>query len=309
MRTRSDVCAKRARLAPNSGLVDIRAVNPGQVEGKVMLTIESAGLTDRGRKRSANEDAFLVDDDHRLYAVADGMGGHRAGEVASAAIIETLVRYFDQFEPTSSRSTTTAAPASSHLESKRLMMGIQLGNQVIHDLSRKHDAYRGMGSTIAAVYAGPDKLIAANVGDSPIYRIRDNDIELISMPHTLMAEQAQLDPDGDAPLGTAFRHVLTRAIGVEATVKVDVRELQSASGDIFVIGSDGLSDKVSPPEIRDVVTDQRPVRACRQMIDLANQRGGDDNITVVVLKFTHQATQDDSPLRSLWGWARKRIIK
>jgi protein phosphatase len=303
------VCAKRVRLAPNAESAGIRAFNPGQVEGKVMLIIESAGLTDRGLKRSANEDAFLVDDDHRLYAVADGMGGHRAGEVASAAMIETLVRYFDQSEPPSNRSTTAAPHASPHLDSKRLMMGIQLGNQVVHELSCKHDAYRGMGSTIAVVYAGSDRLIAANVGDSPIYRIRDNDIEQISMPHTLMAEQTRLDPDGDAPLGTAFRHVLTRAIGVEATVKVDLRELQSASGDILVIGSDGLSDKVSPPEIRDVVTEQRPKPACRRMIDLANQRGGDDNITVVVLKFTHQAIQDASPLRSLWDRARKRIIK
>ena len=142
-----------------------------------------------------------------------------------------------------------------------------------------------MGTTVSAVYFTDETLMAANVGDSPIYLVHDGSIELLSVPHTVMAEQAALDPNGAQRLGRQFRHMLTRAIGIEETVKPDICEIQCLRGDILVISSDGLSDKVSSEEILTVVNKEQPHTACRLLVDLANERGGDDNVTIIVLKI------------------------
>ena len=122
------------------------------------------------------------------------------------------------------------------------------------------------------------------MGDSPIYLVHDGSIELLSVPHTVMAEQTALDPEGAKRLESKFKHMLTRAIGIEETVKTDICEIECFRGDILVISSDGLSDKVSPEEILGVVNKEQPDKACRSLVDLANERGGDDNVTVIVLK-------------------------
>jgi protein phosphatase len=142
-----------------------------------------------------------------------------------------------------------------------------------------------MGSTVSAVYFTESTLIAANVGDSPIYLVRDGKIKLLSIPHTLLAEQAACHPENSATLGPEFRHVLTRAIGTEKSVKADIYEIQCFKEDILVISSDGLSDKVSPKDILELVVTNEPDTACRNLVDLANDRGGDDNVTVIVVKI------------------------
>ncbi|HID29759.1 MAG TPA: serine/threonine-protein phosphatase, partial [Desulfobacterales bacterium] len=139
--------------------------------------------------------------------------------------------------------------------------------------------------TVSAVYFTDETLMAANVGDSPIYLVHDGSIELLSVPHTVIAEQAALDPDGAERLGVQFRHMLTRAIGIEEMVKPDICEIQCFRGDVLVISSDGLSDKVSSEEILGVVNEEQPDSACRVLVDLANERGGDDNVTVIVVKI------------------------
>jgi serine/threonine protein phosphatase PrpC len=117
-------------------------------------------------------------------------------------------------------------------------------------------------------------MIAGNVGDSPIYLIRDNDIELISTLHTVMAEQEALAPEGAKPIGSQFRHMLTRAVGTRETVRVDTVEIQYRAGDIVVICSDGLSDLVTPEEVCDKATSLQPEKACQSLTELANERGG-----------------------------------
>ena len=141
-----------------------------------------------------------------------------------------------------------------------------------------------MGSTVSAVYFTDDTLIAANVGDSPIYLIRDDKIKMLSMPHTVLAEQAALNPENAEKLGMEFRHVLTRAMGTEESVDADLYEIQCFKNDTLVISSDGLSDKASPQEILELVKNNKLNTACQRLIELANDRGGDDNVTAIVLK-------------------------
>jgi len=249
-----------------------------------MIVIESAGITDRGKKRKANEDSLFLEDSLGLYVVADGMGGHQAGEVASRLVVETIKDYFESSRENDADANPVYGDKALSLEANQLLSGIQMSNRVVLEAARANSSYRGMGSTVSAVYLTDASLIAANVGDSPIYLIRDGNIRLLSVPHTLLAEQAAQNPENAAKLGREFRHVLTRAMGTEEYVRADIYEIQCFKDDILVISSDGLSDKASPEEIQQLVDGNGSEAACRRLIDLANARGGDDNITVIVLK-------------------------
>jgi protein phosphatase len=145
-------------------------------------------------------------------------------------------------------------------------------------------AFNGMGATVSAVLLSDETLVVANVGDSPVYLVHKEGMERLSVPHTLMAEHAASDPEGKTPLDPKFRHVLTRAVGTHETVLADACEMQRGVEDILVICSDGLSNTVAPDESRRCVQTETPVAACRQLVELSNQRGGEDNITVVVIK-------------------------
>jgi protein phosphatase len=138
------------------------------------------------------------------------------------------------------------------------------------------------------------------VGDSLIYLIRDGEIELLSVPHTLIAEQTELDPENAELLWSDFKHVLTRAMGVEESVKADINEVPFFKNDILVISSDGLTDKATPEEILELVYNRRSDKACRGLVDLANARGGDDNITAIVLKVKSLGSET----RGLVGWIK-----
>ncbi len=249
-----------------------------------MIVIESAGITDVGKKRKGNEDALFLDDALGLYVVADGMGGHRAGEIASQLVVKTISEYILQLKKNGDAGENINSDRTLSREANRLLSGIRLSNEVVHEASLDNDACRGMGSTVSAVYFTDGTLIAANVGDSPIYLIRDGKIKLLSVLHTVLAEQAAINPANAEKLGLEFRHVLTRAMGTEESVKADIYEIQCFKDDILVISSDGLSDKASPEEILMLVNQNELDTACQRLVKLANDRGGDDNVTTIVLK-------------------------
>ena len=250
-----------------------------------MIIVESASMTDRGKKRKINEDALIIEDALGLYVVADGMGGHRAGDTASRLVVDTIHAHLKKVSNNGNDEQTGDYDDTLSREANRLIAGIRLSNQVVHEAALSNSSYRGMGSTVSAVYFTDSTMIAANVGDSPIYLIRDGKIKLLSVPHTLLAEQAAWHPENTAELGLEFRHVLTRAIGTEKSVKADIYEIQCFKDDILVISSDGLSDKASPKDILELVSINEPETACRKLVDLANDRGGDDNVTVIVAKI------------------------
>lgn len=239
-----------------------------------MIIIESAGITDVGRKRKGNEDSLFLDDSLGLYIVADGMGGHQAGEVASHLVVRTMEDYMKRFKSGESVEELADTDTTLSKEANRLISSINLSNQVVYRSSQSKRTYRGMGSTVSAAYLTEDTLIAANVGDSPIYLIRHGNIEVLSVPHTVVAEQMALNPSvADMLMGKGFSHMLTRAMGIDSFVKPDICEIQCFKGDIFVIASDGLSDKLYPEEISGIVKDKKVDKACQALVDAANERG------------------------------------
>ncbi len=250
-----------------------------------MYQIESAGLTDVGMRRKNNEDSLFLDDKKQFYVVADGMGGHQAGEVASCLVVDTLWDYIKRFNGNAEVEELDDHDDSLSKEANRLLAGIHLANKSVYQASQSNETYRGMGSTVSTVYFTDSTLIAANVGDSPIFLIHDGNIEMLSVPHTVLAEQRAMDPENTKQLGNEFKHMLTRAVGVTESVRADISEFQCFKGDMLVIGSDGLTEKITQEEIHQIVAREKPEKACRTLIDMSNGRRGSDNVTVIVLKI------------------------
>lgn len=245
-----------------------------------MLQLETAGLSDIGKKRDHQEDAFLVDDKRRLYVVADGMGGHLAGEVASAIIIDTLQTAVADpgYHPPAERDVPLTP------EGSLVLNWISSANRNVYLHAQRDEQCRGMGSTIAALYFTDNRVVAANVGDSPMYLVRDNGIKLISAIHTVAAEQAGY-LQGQALLPEQFQHALTRAVGTHDSVQPYIHQLPCCADDVYIICSDGLSNAVETEEMHAIVRQCSARDACARLIDLANARGGDDNSTVIVIKI------------------------
>ncbi len=244
-----------------------------------MLKLETAGLSDIGKNRDHQEDAFLVDDEHGLYVVADGMGGHLSGEVASGIIIETLQAAVagPGYPPPADRA------ASLSPEGSLVLHWIRSANRNVYLRAQRDEQCRGMGSTIAALYFTPNRVVAANVGDSPMYLVRAGRIELISALHTVAAEQAG-SLHNQMLLPKQFQHMLTRAVGIHESVQPYIQTLPCCADDVYIICSDGLSNAVEPEEMLVIVRRCSARDACARLIDRANARGGDDNSTVIVIK-------------------------
>ena len=252
----------------------------------MMTLVQAAGSSDIGKVRKANEDCFLLNEPIGLYVVADGMGGHRAGAVASRMAIETIDAYMVAAAEESPAAKGITAVEGASEASRQLRHSISLANQKIYQQSLQDETCRGMGTTVSALYLAGDAMITANVGDSPIYLLRNGEIENLYTPHTLLHERKKVPKamEGKVSKGK-LAHILTRAVGIRSDVGVDFVETQCFADDIIVLCSDGLSGKITKEEIRDLVYQNDSDAACRKMTDLANQRGGEDNITVIVVRI------------------------
>jgi protein phosphatase len=221
-----------------------------------------------------------------LFVVADGMGGHAAGEVASrlavTTIQEAMARYKDGTEvELVGPPAPAASPASNHL-----LSSIRLANRAIFEAAISRSDYEGMGTTLVAVLGRDDTVTLAHVGDSRIYRVRGDAIEQLSRDHSLVQEQVD---DGiltaDEAHSSHLRHLITRALGIKGVVDVDLVETPARAGDVLLLCSDGLSDLVEDEEMLAAVRQHAdPDEACQALVDRANYRGGDDNITVVIVQ-------------------------
>jgi len=247
-----------------------------------MVQLIATGISDVGRKRKGNEDSFFIDEALQLYVVSDGMGGHNAGEVASRIVVETIQELMIRFRADPAITADLCDPSLSP-EACQLVSAIHVANRKVFNTAKTNPAYKGMGATVSAIYVVGPKLITANVGDSPIYLIRNGAIEAMFVPHTMMAEYEALAPGGGKTLAEKFRHMITRAMGIAETVKPDVFEMLWKPGDVLVVSSDGMTDKIVPEEILQAAGLHKPEALCRRLVDWANERGGDDNITVVTL--------------------------
>jgi protein phosphatase len=264
-----------------------------------MIMVQAAGFSDIGKVRKANEDCFLLNEPIGLYVVADGMGGHRGGGVASRIAIETIDAYMATPTDESSDSGGPQADDAQSATARRLRRSIILANQKIYTQSLQDKACRGMGTTVSALYLSDNSIITANVGDSPIYLLRNREIETLYTPHTLLHERKKIPKSMEGRFSESkLAHILTRAVGIRYDVGVDLVETPCFSDDIIVLCSDGLSGKISRDEIRDLVYQNDSTSACRKLTDLANQRGGEDNITVIVVQVT---SANERPASRLFG--------
>lgn len=239
------------------------------------MTLQAAASTHVGHRRKANEDRYALGAELGLVAVADGMGGHKAGQVASEMAARSLLE--------------AVRGASDGAESlgQQLLCGIEAANRDIFALAQSNEDLSGMGTTLVALLAGGDRIALAHVGDSRAYLWRQGQLRLLTEDHSLVGElvrRQQLSPSAAA--SHPHRHVLTRAVGVRRMVEADTLELQTEPGDLFLLCSDGLTTHVADGEIADAlaVDGADLEEICKALVELANARGGEDNTTVVIAR-------------------------
>ncbi|WP_242356275.1 Stp1/IreP family PP2C-type Ser/Thr phosphatase [Anaeromyxobacter sp. SG64] len=255
----------------------------------VLLPVTAHGLTDVGRRRDHNEDALLVDDDLHLYVVADGMGGHAGGGTASRLAVETIQRTVR-----AARARTPGAFNPGSAESSALpgiLRGaVEQACAVIYAAAQADPELAGMGTTATAVLVDGRSAFVAHVGDSRCYLLREGRIRQISEDHSLVAEQVKAGAiTADEARNSRFKNIITRSVGFEREVKVDVMAFALAPRDAVVVCCDGLTNLVDDHEILRIVTEAPLAEAAARLVALANARGGDDNITVIVLRTGNPA--------------------
>lgn len=249
------------------------------------FTVVASGITDTGRRRDHNEDAFLVDPSLGLYVVADGMGGHAGGGTASRLAVETIQE--------SVRAARSGAPgvfgADASVEDSPLpdllREAVDAACARIFQAAQDEPNLAGMGTTVTAALVDGRLAFVAHVGDSRCYLVREGRIYQVSEDHSLVNEQVKAGAiSADEAKRSKFKNIITRSVGFEQQVQVDLMGVELESGDALVLCCDGLSNLVEDPEILRIV-DEHPIDvAPARLVDLANQRGGDDNITVIVIR-------------------------
>lgn len=258
------------------------------------MRLKFAGLTDVGRSRSNNEDCFFISDSEPLCVVADGMGGHSSGEVASAYAIRTIREFYERTaaDPSVEAVIRQRLPIPNarrkqpeHPEERRLLQSVILANEVVYSFSQSRDEFKGMGTTIVGAYFIETGIYLVHIGDSRAYRIRRRGLERITRDHSLADEYLQMGILRPEELEHfPYKNVVTRALGLAESVEPEINFFPILAEDIFVFCSDGLTDPLTDDEIFEIVDANRHdlEAACRALIDGANDRGGPDNVTVVL---------------------------
>jgi len=251
-----------------------------------------AGLTDVGQEREHNEDSFGILPQFNLYVVADGMGGHRAGDVASKMAIEAVK---DFFQATEKEDITWPFHFDPNLPFavNRLVTAIQVANNRIYQASLKNNEQQGMGTTAVGLHLVNNHQLChiAHVGDSRCYRIRGGEIELLTTDHSLINDYLRAAPDlSEEQLAELPRNVITRALGMQESVVVDIQTQTPEVGDIFLLCSDGLSTMVDDSAILKTILDKRAnlSEVGDSLIEQANRNGGEDNITIVLTEIVEE---------------------
>lgn len=236
-------------------------------------------LTDVGLKRDHNEDGFLVDEPLKLFVVADGMGGHAGGDQASRIALEEVRETVAEADPLETLHGVRDEPAATLLR-----LAARRASHEIYSLARRNSSLDGMGTTLTALLFSENRVCLGHVGDSRAYLFRDGRIEQISEDHSWINEQmkAGLLTEEEAK-ESKFKHVITRSVGFERIVDVDTLSMPVLMGDCFLLCSDGLSNYLEDSELEVVLATQYYSRVPKLLVDLANDRGGDDNITVILI--------------------------
>jgi serine/threonine protein phosphatase PrpC len=264
------------------------------------VLITSGGVTSVGRVRTNNEDCFRILAPDNLFVLSDGMGGEAHGEIASALAVETIVKHC--LEPVDKDATLVFGDVSPTWSEKtrRLATAVHLANKSIYESAQAHPEQHGMGATLTAGWIDGPRLSLAHVGDSRAYLLRSGALQQLTSDHSLVAEQVRR---GILTLAEAERSemqsVLLRALGAHPEIEVDAEEHTLFGRDILLLCSDGLTRMVTEPEIAGTLqAEPDAVRAAERLVELANEQGGADNITVVVIRVGSES-------KGWFSWLRR----
>jgi serine/threonine protein phosphatase PrpC len=271
------------------------------------LQIASGGVTSVGRVRANNEDCFRIVEPLNLFVLSDGMGGEAHGEIASALAVETIVKHC--MAPASSEDKDATLifgdmPMAWSEKTRRLSNAVHLANKNIHESAQKNPEQRGMGATVTAVWIDDARLSLAHVGDSRAYLLRSGALQQLTNDHSLVAEQVRRGILTPAEAERSeMQSVLLRALGAHPEIEVDAEEHPLFGRDVLLLCSDGLTRMVTEPEIAgSLQAEPDPNKAAERLVHLANDQGGADNITVVVVRV-------DMESRGWFSWLRRGAPK
>ena len=250
------------------------------------MAIEMYAMTDVGRKRNHNEDCVGIKPSHGFAVLADGMGGHNAGEIASAMALEIISQKLKKRLPRLAQARIDEETGLTG-ESMLVCEAIKAANDAIYQMALEKPECHGMGTTVLAAAFYADRISAAHVGDSRMYRLRGEALSHVTEDHSLLHENIRrgLISESDAR-NSRIKNIVTRALGIEPDVEADLVERTVQAGDIYLMCSDGLTDVVEDEAIRQALLSSKKNlrKGCRKLIDLANAAGGPDNISVILAK-------------------------
>lgn len=255
------------------------------------LRLRAAAQSDRGRLRDSDEDAFLVDEASGLFAVADGVGGHRAGEVASRIAVETLAATV--------KADLKNLPGETAVNADALLLeAFRRADDEIRRQAASHPDLRGMASTLVALFAPSATAWVAHVGDSRAYLLRQKELWRLTEDHSALAQLARENPNAELSHleDSRLAHVLVRCLGANGNAVPDVRPTPLEEGDRLLLCCDGLTDMVEECEIERILAEARPLEeCCNRLVAAANEAGGKDNITVLVADAIDIAAHERDP--------------
>ena len=244
---------------------------------EALILVSAAGQTDTGQRRKKNEDSYVILDDHNLFVVADGMGGHAGGEIASKIAVDTIAAAF--------KANTFAGERYANVPRRgsELALAVQMANEAIFSRAKVEPDLAGMGTTVVAARFSPNKqrLYIGHVGDSRCYRLRDGELRQVTTDHTM----------GASGITGPLADRLERAVGIAPAVKVDVIIGRPLPNDLYLLCSDGLSKMVSLERMREVLVAEKNLdKSASNLVAEANAVGGRDNITVILVQVKSPAT-------------------
>ena len=266
--------------------------------------LRCVGLTDTGKVREHNEDTIAFDADIGLLVLADGMGGYNAGEVASGIAVKTIVNLVRE---SVDRQDLKALDRESGMSRPSIILrdAIHRANKIIYQTARTQPNCEGMGTTVVSMLFFDNRASIAHVGDSRLYRLRSDKFEQVTMDHSLLQELVDRGfYSPEEALRAANKNYVTRALGVEPNVEVEVQEVPVQKGDLYLICSDGLSDMVEDDDIHLTISTfgANLENATKQLIQLGNDNGGKDNISVLVAEIMESFPAHRGILDKMLGW-------
>jgi PPM family protein phosphatase len=245
-----------------------------------------AGKSDVGRTRAHNEDSIAINEQLQLVALADGMGGYQAGEVASKIAIDVLTDEISESKLTERDIARIDPETGTSVAMRRLRSAIEKANNRICSVSREREDLDGMGTTIVAACFYDGRVGIAHVGDSRCYRYRDGTLEQLTKDHSLVQEQLEKGLiSADQANASPQKNLITRALGIDALAQADTQEFRTRSGDVYLLCSDGLSDMVEHDGLqKEIAKTESLDTAVKRLVDAANEAGGRDNISVILVR-------------------------